>query len=778
MAKNNKGKNTVKNLRVDPSKSGVQQKGHGNTPGIGSEVEEHGSGVDNASTQETEGGKGIFGWLKSLFSGKKDNSAVVPEGAELIMPEQLSLIRQKFDRQFEEMGKSFDAADSDLATLFDTLLSELVTVHGEACNLNETFELERKNCEEEISKLKGMFDTAIKERDDKDDQLRKVQQELQTANANIEAIKSTKGNTSDALVEASQRQEKAEKKLKDVENRLKEAEDKRNEIEEKYKKADKALKDATISLDASDRKCSGLKDEIQKLQAKLLKAEHSVSDVDVAGMKREIEDLKEKLCLAENDRDRANDELEETRKEVKAVEESKKELEAQLEATRTEVVERDSKLEKLGNTEAGKIQLELDEANSRIAELDKSVGTLTEEKQRLETERESILKDHKIALDAKDAEKKSEIEAKESEMAKALNDKDTKWESVVAEMKSEMTKALNDKEDEMKSALDAKSKEMDDAIKAKDTLIGEKDKDISKFKHDVENLKKEIDSQKTEIDSLNQNIINEKENVRAEKNRAAKFQERIDVLELEVEDLNSKIENRDEQIERLNEKLSKQDNEKKSVESELKASVCSTRDGIISSAKNLAALLEEGGYENGLGDIAESCGEDETLNSKQFSRILADLTAIDPARMKNTSEYLEACEKILISNLEQGMDGVLLPLARLCAYSRMPFMRDERGEDNMWLDRAKTSRIESALNSLLAQVGIELIAPVPFCDRLDEGEFEDGTGNVPNLDYICPNSRSHLDGVDRENVKNIVTDIITVGYRKGDKLIEKAVVLI
>lgn len=94
----------------------------------------------------------------------------------------------------------------------------------------------------------------------------------------------------------------------------------------------------------------------------------------------------------------------------------------------------------------------------------------------------------------------------------------------------------------------------------------------------------------------------------------------------------------------------------------------------------------------------------------------------------------------------------------------------------MKLDGAKLTKIEAGLHTLLAHVGIELIVPVPFVDKIDEGDFEDGTGNVPNLDYICPNSRSHLDRVDRENLTDVVTDIISVGYRKEGKIV-KAVVL-
>lgn len=187
-------------------------------------------------------------------------------------------------------------------------------------------------------------------------------------------------------------------------------------------------------------------------------------------------------------------------------------------------------------------------------------------------------------------------------------------------------------------------------------------------------------------------------------------------------------------------------------------------------------LLDEGGYEIGFGEMADTCEEDEATTRKYFGRVAKGISDIDVQPMRNTSEYMEAVSKVIEADLEQGMEGIILPLARTCAYARLPFMRDNRGEDNMRLDGAKLTRIASGLNSLLAQVGIELIVPVPFADKIDEGDYEDGQGNVPNLDYICPNSRSHLDGVDREDISDVVTDIISVGYRKGDKTV-KAVVL-
>lgn len=194
----------------------------------------------------------------------------------------------------------------------------------------------------------------------------------------------------------------------------------------------------------------------------------------------------------------------------------------------------------------------------------------------------------------------------------------------------------------------------------------------------------------------------------------------------------------------------------------------------------LTQLLTDGGYEKGVGEMAETCAEDETANRSMLQKLCGKIEAIDLSSIKDTAEYLDKVESVLREDIINGGAGLFLPLVRLCSYARIPFMRDDRGDDHMTLDASKLAKIESAIKGLFALVDISFITPLPFVDKLSEGDFVNAEGSVPNLEYICPNVRSRLNGVDRVNKSDIITDIVLVGYRFGrvEKMEVKAKVLI
>lgn len=319
---------------------------------------------------------------------------------------------------------------------------------------------------------------------------------------------------------------------------------------------------------------------------------------------------------------------------------------------------------------------------------------------------------------------------------------------------------------EMTSEIERLRKKESDMSQAEQVLIKDKDK----LTKDIESLTQTVSDKESLIAARDKTLSEQNEKV--EKLNCMNDSLIADKIQLEEKMAQANLD-----LEKLRHTVAEKEVSAAKAHDSLAATIAQSKTKAVASARALLLLLEKGGYEMGGKDIVASCMEDENINKTRFEQMVAAIEAIDLSAMTSATDFDNALFQVLANDIEMGMEGIVLPLARLCGYSRIPFMRDDRGDTHMSLDRRKTARIESALSTLLALVGIELIIPVPFCDRLEEDDFEDATGNVPNLDYICPNSRAHLDGVDRNDTVGIITDIISVGYRMREHT-TKAKVLI
>lgn len=486
---------------------------------------------------------------------------------------------------------------------------------------------------------------------------------------------------------------------------------------------------------------------IPTLETKVKKAEDARAQIETERnqLRGEIDGVKKNLDTAITERDKARTDLQSAQTELDQTKQEVSKLEGDIEKLNTEI-------ETLKDSDTGKLQAEIDTLNSEKDSLNQTIGDLKNT--------------HKSEI----KEKQDEIDAKQSEI-NTLNETITEKKGKIAELNGKIEEinatvaGLNAKVAEKKQEIEGKNSEISDLNKAA--------KLQKKAYDDLAAEKKDLDDRI----SKQETSINEKEKTIASKDAEIKeLNSKVDGLNASVKKLEDTVAGKEKEIEKGIETIAAKDEELKASAAEISKSLEEAAKRVNGCADQVMKLLDEGGYEIGFGEMADTCEEDEATTRKYFGRVAKGISDIDVQPMRNTSEYMEAVSKVIEADLEQGMEGIILPLARTCAYARLPFMRDDRGEDNMRLDGAKLTRIASGLNSLLAQVGIELIVPVPFADKIDEGDYEDGQGNVPNLDYICPNSRSHLDGVDREDVSDVVTDIISVGYRKGDKTV-KAVVL-
>ena len=567
-----------------------------------------------------------------------------------------------------------------------------------------------------------------------------------------EATEATEATQATAATEATQATDL--KDLKDLNASLNAELD---SLKEKLSQAETKNKNLQDQADKDKGLLDKAKEQLKAmptLEAKVNEAEKARAGVEAErdNLSNEAGDLRNKLKSAEktlesarNARDTAITELQSARKELDKATQEIENLNQYITTLNTEI-------ETLKDSDTGKLQAEIDTLNSEKDSLNQSIEDLKQ-------------------ANGKEIEaKQAEIDEKQKQIDE-LNGTVSKKEGTIAELNgkieeiNETVTGLNAKVAEKKQEIEGKNSEISDLNKAA--------KLQKKAYDDLAAEKKDLDDRI----SKQETSINEKEKTIASKDAEIKeLNSKVDGLNASVKKLEDTVAGKEKEIEKGIETIAAKDEELKASAAEISKSLEEAAKRVNGCADQVMKLLDEGGYEIGFGEMADTCEEDEATTRKYFGRVAKGISDIDVQPLRNTSEYMEAVSKVIEADLEQGMEGIILPLARTCAYARLPFMRDDRGEDNMRLDGAKLTRIASGLNSLLAQVGIELIVPVPFADKIDEGDYKDGQGNVPNLDYICPNSRSHLDGVDREDVSDVVTDIISVGYRKGNKTV-KAVVL-
>ena len=371
----------------------------------------------------------------------------------------------------------------------------------------------------------------------------------------------------------------------------------------------------------------------------------------------------------------------------------------------------------------------------------------------------------KESLESKILEKDAIIAGKESELARqsiAYNELEVQY-GISQEENKNLFSQLSE---ERKSLRDIRR------------TLAERDKEIGKLKTIIEQKEKEIVSIKgtvgqreAEIRGLKENLRTQSEQLLQAKSDISRMVGLIADKDANIMTLNTKIKANEDTIAELLESLA-------GIESEARKSVNDFHEGIMHEAKAVVDVLKEGKYELGEGEMGETCADDEDMNLRKFEKLMERITNVSPTAYKTVGDLREALLGVLAEEVSKEGAGIITPLARLCAYGRMPFMRESQGEDYMWFDYKRLTQLEHHLKSMLGMVGLQLFMPTPFCDVLKDGDYEYQAGEIPNLDYICPNIRQHLDKVDRNDSDGIVTDIVCVGYRIPGQSNVKARVLI
>jgi len=480
-------------------------------------------------------------------------------------------------------------------------------------------------------------------------------------------------------------------------------------------------------------------DEFEKFKETNTKAKELLSAKN-GELTQEIKDLTDKSIKITRD----NDEL--TRKN-KALAQKNEELEyAKVKLTK----EKDA------------LQVELDTIrNSNSGLLMGEIETLKENLNQKENYINALERSHIEALDAKQTEIES-LESKVNKLEGDVNGKQVKIDELNG-LVDNLNSTVSDKQNEI-GELNGKIDNLNRTINGKQAKIDELDVTINK-------LNVTISDKQVKIDELNGKIQDLSNDVDAK-------QEQINTLNGKVIGLNETVAAKDREIGEWRQKHDIKAAEREAIDAECKKSIHNAAESVAQGVDGILKILAEGGYESGDITVLESCQEDEEANQEAFGKLADSIREIDTVSLKNAVEYYDKVKECIEKDLDKGSHSSILQLARLCAYARMPFMRENRGEDNYILDYRKLSVVESCLISLLGKVGITLIMPVPFCDKLNDGPFEHTPNSVPNLDYICPNVRQWIANLPLQNKDNVITDIVSVGYITPDGKTMNAKVLI
>ncbi len=516
------------------------------------------------------------------------------------------------------------------------------------------------------------------------------------------------------------------------------------------------------------------------------------------------EDVK---SIEKNKEDRNNDVSKDAKiKELEAVIKKYKGIEEEYDAIINVLKERGQKMKKAPENYADLLKTLFRDLDGKISDLKNQKGTADSNLEDKEKELGLLRGD----LNTKDAEigsLKNRNELLNSDIEqnkKTIKEKD----STISELEAKI-KALGALEaGQLKAKLEESEQTITNLTGEKDALQSKLDETNSQLKTAIDNaqtLKSDLKTTKDELKETKQNLSAEKEekgriskDLDKERNRSGELQEKLnqandakneiqknfDSLSTENE-ANKKEISRLESVEKdLNTRVAtlEQDNIKKVTElnekkNHIEKVQSQTKEKIVDTFNRLIVALEEGGYEKAIGDLVDACKDDEAFMLSRASALFEDMKNVAINENDDADAILSKMRAFVDADLKNSNDGFILPMARTCAYSYVPFILDGRGEDNIQLVKSKLAIIESLLKRLMGYFGVELIMPVPFIDKLDEGEFEK-CDTISNLEYICPNARAHLERVDRKNKSNVIADIVEVGYRIDGEVRSKAKVIL
>lgn len=175
-------------------------------------------------------------------------------------------------------------------------------------------------------------------------------------------------------------------------------------------------------------------------------------------------------------------------------------------------------------------------------------------------------------------------------------------------------------------------------------------------------------------------------------------------------------------------------------------------------------------------NLKSQCDQNQLLLRDAFNKFLKQLQ--DAEQADGYEKFYMNVQNIIEKDIldEHGLANML---SRYYAYSCLPFMTDRSREYGMRIDHELMMKAFNALCHFVNQYGLQLIVPNLFADRIDDGEYQDCTGEkYGDLENMCPGVANYVLEISNSDKQHYITDLVQVGYKKGEEIKVKAKVII
>ena len=175
-------------------------------------------------------------------------------------------------------------------------------------------------------------------------------------------------------------------------------------------------------------------------------------------------------------------------------------------------------------------------------------------------------------------------------------------------------------------------------------------------------------------------------------------------------------------------------------------------------------------------NLKSQCEDNQSLLRGAFKKLLKQLQGAEQA---DDYEMLYKNVQQMIEKDMQDEHGLANVLSRYYAYSCLPFMTDRSREYGMRIDHVLMMKAFNALCHVVNQYGLQLIVPNLFADRIDDGQYQDCTGETyGDLENMCPGVANYVLEISNSDKQHYITDLVQIGYKKDEEIKVMAKVII
>ena len=420
----------------------------------------------------------------------------------------------KLTAEVEKLTKELNEKKTEVNTLTDKVTElEKQVSEKTAQGVADKAEIERLKAE--LAELKNKLQT-------KSDEADKLSKEIVTLKETVKTLEGEK-------TELTNNVKRLEKEVAELKQTIKTSSDRIIELEKEnatLKADNKNLTDkvAELNKQVEDAKTENttLKTKIDELNAKIAELEKTQCDVE------ELNKLKQEKAALEAKLEGKDELIQELRNQIAELKEKVKEIDT----LKDKIKELEIKIVNLTN-ENNKLKEDLNTANAKIAELQKSLDDEKAKNEALEKDKANLEKD-KATLEKDKAGLQDALKKSEDEKAKLQGEKDA-LEEELNKLKEDLSKCPADQTE--------KVKELEKQISEKENQISEKIKDIAAKDAKITELSKALAGANDKIADLNKKLIDlasqprEKEYIYIRDNYTPSYNGDVYSLNLEIEAL-------------------------------------------------------------------------------------------------------------------------------------------------------------------------------------------------------------------------------------------------